>query len=203
MNLVAVSQRVDHFQEREEWRDALDQRLVEFLLCAGFLAVPIPNSFGGKTIKENMVSTICQWLDSIKPKAIILSGGNDVGNNPSRDTTEEQLITYAYKRKLPLLGICHGMQVVGKWAGTKLYRIKGHVATRHQLLGKINTEVNSYHDYCLAECPEGFEVLAYSENGVIEAIRHTSLDWEGWMWHPEREEPFSKVDIERIKELVK
>jgi putative glutamine amidotransferase len=44
-------------------------------------------------------------------------------------------------------------------------------------------------------------VIARSEDGSIEAIRHTSLLWEGWMWHPEREETFASHDIRRLKML--
>ena len=46
-----------------------------------------------------------------------------------------------------------------------------------------------------------FKVIAHSLDGEIEAIKHKSLPWEGWMWHPEREEKFLKEDINRIKNL--
>jgi putative glutamine amidotransferase len=203
MKIVAVSQRVDHFLERKECRDALDHRLVEFLLTGDCFTVPVPNSFLKKTSGQKIVSELSEWLEYITPRAIILSGGNDIGTVPTRDKTESQLLEYANKKQLPVLGICHGMQMIGEWAGTKLHRVDGHVRTRHQLAGAINSEVNSYHGYSLAECPEGFEVLAYSEDGEIEAIRHQSLIWEGWMWHPEREESFSETDIMRLKDLIK
>jgi putative glutamine amidotransferase len=61
--------------------------------------------------------------------------------------------------------------------------------------------VNSYHGFSLATGPLDFEVLARSEDGEIEAIRHKSLPWEGWMWHPEREENFAARDVQRIKAL--
>ena len=67
----------------------------------------------------------------------------------------------------------------------------------------IKKEVNSYHAYSITECPKGFEILALSEDGEIEAIRHSSLPFEGWMWHPEREIKFSNNDIYRLKKLFK
>jgi putative glutamine amidotransferase len=79
--------------------------------------------------------------------------------------------------------------------------VKGHLRTRHQLTGTISSEVNSYHGYSIAACPHGFEVLARSEDGEIEAIRHRTLSWEGWMWHPEREDHFAAHDMHRIKAL--
>lgn len=91
--------------------------------------------------------------------------------------------------------------MMGHWAGARLHPVQGHIGTRHCLSGKIAGEANSYHGFSLANCPEGFEVIAESEDGEIEAIRHLALPWEGWMWHPEREVDFSERDIQGIKTL--
>ena len=47
-----------------------------------------------------------------------------------------------------------------------------------------------------------YEILAESEDGIIEAISHKKLPWEGWMWHPEREEQFVTNDKNRFITLV-
>ena len=47
-----------------------------------------------------------------------------------------------------------------------------------------------------------FQLLAKSEDGNIEAMRHKELAWEAWMWHPEREENFSKSNQARFRELI-
>lgn len=192
MKLVVTSQRVDQIADRNERRDALDQRLVEFLLAAGYLPVPLPNVLG---------DCASEWLTVIQPKAIVLSGGNDIGLCFIRDATERAMLVYAKKHKLPVLGICRGMQMMAHWSGTELKSVTGHIKSRHRLSGSIIGEVNSYHAFSLARCPEGFEVLARSEDGEIEAIRHRSLPWEGWMWHPEREADFSETDVQRLKVL--
>jgi len=31
---------------------------------------------------------------------------------------------------------------------------------------------------------------------------HRELSWEGWMWHPEREKKFVKINQERFKKLM-
>ena len=194
MKIVAVSQRVDVYRARREIRDALDQRLTMFIAASGGLAVPVPNMLSA-------TDSLGQWLGLLQLKAIVLSGGNDVGQFPERDLTEQKLLQHAKVTGLPVLGICHGMQMMGMWAGAKLKPVAGHVRTRHRLTGEITGEVNSYHNHALAECPPGFMVLARSEDGEVEAIRHNALPWEGWLWHPEREENLHSRDIQRLKAL--
>lgn len=195
MKFVAVSQRVDLIKSRNERRDALDQRLVSFIAAAGGYVVPVPN---------NLVydMSIKHWLAKLSPTSIVLSGGNNIGEDNFRDQTESILINYAEEKKLPILGICRGMQMLGSWAGAKIHQVKRHVGTRHQLKGKITINVNSFHEYSLSNCPVGFDVLATSEDGEIEAIRHQELPWEGWMWHPERENKFNAYDIYRLTKIL-
>ena len=199
MKVVAVSQRVDDYSDRYERRDVLDQRLIEFLLAAGYLPIPVPNSLfaerdGGETFE--------QWITQNAPQAIVLSGGNDVGSCRSRDFTENSLLDYAEHNLVPVMGICRGMQVIGVRAGVELRTVAGHVRTRHTLSGEIVRNVNSYHNHVLAACPAGFDVWARSADGEIEAIRHQTLPWEGWMWHPEREPTFAVDDIARLRKLL-
>ena len=198
---VVVSQRVDWIKARDEVRDALDHRLVEWLLQVGVLAAPVPNALQAQ-------GDLAPWLAAVAPQAIVLSGGNDIGSCPVRDATEMALLDFAAEHSLPLLGICRGMQMLAHNAGGVLVAASGHAATRHPLhgiaphSGSLPGEVNSYHDWCLSDCPTGYEVVATASDGTLEAIRHHSLPWEGWMWHPERETPFVMSDIERACSLL-
>ena len=196
MKKVVVSQRIDVIPTRNETRDCLDQRLLHFITEANAIGIPAPNVYIGSNY-------IPLWLEAVKPCAIVLSGGNDIGLHKDRDMTEIALLDYAYKNTLPVLGICRGMQMIATWAGEELKPVTGHVNTRHNIFGTIEREVNSYHNFTLRDVPQGFELLAYDKEGEIEAIKHRKLKWEGWMWHPERENSFSDQDLTRFHSLIK
>ena len=197
MKLVVISQRADSYPERKEQRDALDKNMNSLVLQVGYLPVPIPNNL----VNGNSRGEIDEWLEAINPHAVILSGGNNIGECTERDLTESTLLKYAEKKRRPLLGICRGMQMLGVHAGVQLRNVEGHVRVKHNLKGEISGLVNSYHNMAIAECPSNYTVLARSEDSVIEAIHHNEFPWEGWMWHPERVEQFQSRDLERLKVL--
>jgi len=202
MKKVVVTQRLDILPERNEARDALDQRLISFLIQADLLPFPLPGFMSLNEATECQKHFLMQrWFDATQPCGIILSGGNDIGQCRGRDSAELWLLDLASFLRLPVLGICRGMQMMAHWAGTKLHPSTGHIRTHHLVSGHISSYVNSYHNYSICECPEAFQILAQSEDGEIEAIAHKYLPWEGWMWHPEREKAFSRQDIQRLKQL--
>jgi len=208
---VIVTQRIDYIDSYDETRDAIDQKLSEWLTQAGCLPIPISNKLiivhNDKDTLVNEQPMFKNWLSAINPNALLLSGGNDIGEYPARDNTEKYLLDWAKVNKIPVLGICRGMQIMAKWSGANLKSIKGHVNIKHPLIIEVNEKlpkiVNSYHDYAITNCPKDFKTIATSEDSCIEAIAHLYLPWEGWMWHPERENPFIKEDLDRIKQLFK
>jgi N5-(cytidine 5'-diphosphoramidyl)-L-glutamine hydrolase len=202
MKLVAVSQGVRVHPDRNERQDTLDQRLSALLSSAGYLPVPVPNGLlRATTDRPSVGDPVTSWMTNVNACAVVLSGGNDIGTCEERDLTESRLLNYAKLNRLPALGICRGMQMMAAWCGVKLKPVTGHVRTRHALHGEVSGEVNSFHDFALSDCPPDFTVIARSEDSSIEGIRHTSLRWEGWMWHPEREATFASQDIQRLQML--
>ncbi|MCK5818684.1 MAG: gamma-glutamyl-gamma-aminobutyrate hydrolase family protein [Psychromonas sp.] len=194
--LIFISQRVDYLKERNETRDSIDQALTQWVIAADAIPLCLPN-----VLSEDMLN---QLLTQLKPDGIILSGGNNIGQYLQRDSTEHFLFNWALLNKIPVLGICRGMQLIGKLSGVSLISVSGHTAVKHKIEGILNADVKSYHDKVLENVPSGFNALAYALDGHLEAIKSTS-DWpcEAWMWHPERETPFNSIWLARFRSLIK
>lgn len=199
MKRVAVSQRVDRIPERQERRDALDQRVVIWLEAGGVLAFPAPNHWSAS-------DRLRAWLAALNPSGVVLSGGEDLNQTPERDDTEHTLLRYAQQNRLPVLGLCRGLQMMSVFAGGVLEKLPDHAGCRHALeavdSSDLSSEVNSFHAWGFRTCPPGYDVLARAPDGSIEAIRHVTLPWEGWMWHPERESPFAARELSRLQSLL-
>lgn len=145
-------------------------------------------------------------------KLIILPGGNDLISksylSKVRLKNEVKLINFGIKNKIPILGVCRGMQVINFFYKGKQTKIKNHMCTRHDVyfnykfFNKKKLNVNSYHNFgipinLLAKCliPIG---LDKSRN--VEFFKHNKLKIFGSMFHPEREKKknFLKLFIKKI-----
>ena len=112
--------------------------------------------------------------------------------------------------EIPLLCICRGMQVLNVVCGGSLHahvperfgdRVAHRLAPRHRsqhsvrvdgesrlarLLATTQPDVCSWHHQAIDRLGEGLRAIAWAEDGVIEAIEHTTHPWcIGVQWHPE------------------
>lgn len=132
--------------------------------------------------------------------------------NPQRDAFELLLTRLAYDRNIPILGICRGIQVLCLALGGKVHqdlptclpevRLLKHSqnAPRHVATHRVQAEkdsliaallgeefaVNSFHHQAVSECGEWLRPVAFSADGVIEAVESTDFkSVYGVQWHPE------------------
>lgn len=192
--LIAITQRVEYIEAIGERRDALSQEWAALAEACGFLPLPLPNC----------LDTVQELLAVLPVEGILLTGGNDLaaygGDAPERDEVERYLIRAAMEKRIPLLGVCRGMQMVLDYFGTPLQRVEGHIRVEHPL--DSGETANSFHSWGAVECRAPLTAKAWSSDGVLEAASHQEYPWiNGIMWHPERYHPVRPQDIERIKEV--
>ena len=94
---IGITQRVDKVGSYNEWRDTLDQRLIDWVVQTGFVPAPIPNTLVRTPSLNNHQPILENWLNAVKIDAILLSGGNDIGSVEQRDLTEKYLLSWAEK----------------------------------------------------------------------------------------------------------
>ncbi len=128
-----------------------------------------------------------------------------------RDLLEPALYTNALEQDKPILGICRGIQLINVLQGGTLYqdlpseyisgidhhmeppytRIAHDVSIRKQtpfydLLLTDRLGVNSYHHQAVKKLGIDLEIMAESEDGLVEAVRHTGKKFVwAFQWHPE------------------
>jgi putative glutamine amidotransferase len=136
------------------------------------------------------------------------------GVDPARDRSELAVARYAAEHRLPVLAICRGIQVLNVALGGNLIadipsQIEGGfehfvsgdgAATRaHQsitlaegcglarLFGTTSLKVNSLHHQAVLEPAPGLRPVAWSDDGVIEAMEPEDETWRllAVQWHPE------------------
>ncbi len=130
---------------------------------------------------------------------------------PARDQMERFLLNKCLQDHKPLLGICRGIQFLNACLGGTLYQdlpseykseVEHHMTppydrTAHNVnvlndtkLAKIIGEgihgVNSYHHQAIKALSPRVNVMAYSEDGLVEAIEVKDQDFAvAIQWHPE------------------
>lgn len=195
-------------------RSYVNRDYVRSVLAAGGVPVMLP-----MTDDKEAVETALSLCDGL-----ILSGGQDVyplnyGEEPhraigevlpERDDFDYGLYRLAKERKMPVLGICRGAQIIATAEGGSLYQdlsmikdalkhSQGHSPSMpshhitvsggtklHGILGADRATVNSFHHQVIRDPGKDMIISAKADDGVIEAIEHKDADFiMAVQWHPE------------------
>lgn len=170
------------------------------------------------------------FIDSVMniSNGLLLSGGVDV--DPSRygrgddanlceidlerDTLEFYIINYALENKMPILGICRGMQIMNVALGGSLIvdiprEVKDHVehsnnipedsyhriiidksSYLYKIIQSDEEIVNSSHHQSVDKLGKNLKISAKAADGVAEAMEWQDKKNMAWFlgvqWHPER-----------------
>jgi GMP synthase (glutamine-hydrolysing) len=126
---------------------------------------------------------------SINPKAFILSGGPNSVYDPGAPYVQQFIL----ESKLPILGICYGMQALTHSLGGKVdssaHREYGHALVEtlmsNPLLDGGSFQAWMSHGDRIIELPSGFVTLAKSGNSPFAAMGDESRKYYGLQFHPE------------------
>jgi GMP synthase (glutamine-hydrolysing) len=124
-------------------------------------------------------------------KGIVLSGGPSSVFDENAPICEERI----FELGVPVLGICYGLQLIGRLFGGELERSERReygkaiiqIDRENHLFSEVkgNTRVWMSHGDHLSSLPPQFEVLAHTENIPFAAIGNSEKEIFGLQFHPE------------------
>ena len=116
------------------------------------------------------------YINNLNVRGFIFSGGEDLNQNRERYQIEKEIYKICTMRKIPLFGICRGLQMLAHLNKVKLIKVFNHVAKRHVIISnskkKSKRKVNSFHNWQIYQCPKNYVTTYVSDDKVIEGIRH-------------------------------
>ena len=126
-------------------------------------------------------------------KGIILSGGPSTVTKKNFQTIPKKI----FKKKIPILGICYGLQLIAKLFGGKinpskkkrefgraiLFSKKSSLLTNNFLRTKKNVWMS--HEDAVVKLPKNFHIIASTKESKLTIIENTKEKIYGVQFHPE------------------
>jgi len=189
---LGITSRVTENISYVEKRDAISHDWSKFLEKIHAYPIVIPNS----------ISKPQDFFSEMDLNGFILSGGDNIGDNPERDRIEKSILDYGINKMLPIFGVCRGMQVINAYFGGSIQNISNndHVNTNHIVKIQNNEffaetqnlmQVNSYHNNIIKKGTLGKNLTPFAisqHDDTIEGFFHNEFPIRGVMWHPERQQ---------------
>ena len=140
---------------------------------------------------------------------IVISPGP---GNPNQSGNCLKIVKSLYK-KIPILGVCLGHQIIGQVFDSKIIQAKRlmHGKTSKIISKKMGIlknlpksfEATRYHSLIIDKksLSKHLEITAESEDGLIMAVQHKNYDVHGVQFHPESIK--TKLGIKILKNFIK
>ena len=144
-----------------------------------------------------------------KYNKIVISPGP---GNPNQSGNCLKIVKTLYK-KIPILGVCLGHQIIGQVFGSKIVQAKKlmHGKTSKIISKKVGILKNlpksfkatRYHSLIIDKktLSKHLEITAESKDGLIMGIQHKEYDVHGVQFHPESIK--TKLGIKILKNFIK
>lgn len=199
--------------------DYIGEVHLELLASLGMLPVIVP-------VSESTPACLPQYMEMMD--GLLLAEGDDVDpkqfaarksnfqfvekTHPLKDEIEVRLLRHALARKLPILGICRGSQLMNVVCGGTLYGdvqiekrskrphidYRNYDGYRHPVSILPDTplarwyrrkklNVNSYHHQGIRKLASRFKPMALADDGLVEGYYDPEMAFvAGLQFHPER-----------------
>ena len=144
-----------------------------------------------------------------KYNKIVISPGP---GNPNQSGNCLKIVKSLYK-KIPILGVCLGHQIIGQVFGSKIVQAKRlmHGKTSKIMSKKTGIlknlpktfEATRYHSLIIDKksLSKNLEITAETKDGLIMGVRHKKYDVHGVQFHPESIK--TKIGIKILKNFIK
>ena len=126
-------------------------------------------------------------------KGLILSGGPSTVISKKFQSIPKDL----FEKKIPILGICYGLQLIAKIFGGKVKSLnkKREFGRAHLYKKKKSTLINNFitsktsvwmsHEDAVVKLPKNFKIIASTKNSKLTIIENTKSKIYGVQFHPE------------------
>jgi gamma-glutamyl-gamma-aminobutyrate hydrolase PuuD len=215
-SVLVVSRRT---VRKHKYIDYVGEYHLALLIRMGILPVMVP-------VVEGAFACLPEYMADMK--GLLLVEGEDIEpkrykalpenfeylekTHALKDKIEIKLIRHALRKKLPILGICRGSQLLNIACGGTLYgdvqkekksslqhiNHEHYDAYRHPIsivessplenwYQRKSVQVNSYHHQGIRDLARRFKPIAYAEDGLVEGFYDPKSKFVvGLQFHPER-----------------
>lgn len=216
---IAVTGKIRAAADSPTLRTIVDNGYVKGVEIAGgtpLIVSPAQEEATASRLLEMSSGLVLTGGEDVDPRRYGASENGAARVSPERDELEIRATERALERGVPVLAICRGMQLLNVALGGSLVGDllgEGHGRLDHDRSGEMVSRdihavrvngvrhlrgvfegeefrTNSTHHQGVRDLAEGLVAVAWSEDGIVEAVEYRGPGTDAWVagvqWHPER-----------------